>query len=110
MRKKLLLVLLLCIFAHVGMAQNDSTLISFLKDINTAIDNRIKKEHSRQVGKPDIVLFRNKFIQMDSLYKYDLKQVSSITIDLSFPTTLYGLFAPYGIIVLSEEKKKQTNR
>ncbi|WP_293300545.1 hypothetical protein [Pedobacter sp. UBA4863] len=88
------------------MAQSDSTLISFIKNLNTTIEKRIEKDGRRSIGKPQVVIFRDTVRRIDSLYKYNLKEVSSITIKLGLSEVFYGFNARYGIIFLNEEKKK----
>lgn len=108
MRKQLIffLVLTLLLISQPTFAQQDSTLLKFVKGITQVIDKRANDSGFRTVGKPSYVLMGEKQVRLDSLYKYNIKDIKSVTIQFDWPSMLYGLSSEFGVIILNQKRKE----
>lgn len=117
MKFKLIICFVFLLSFQFSYAQRDSTLMKFVKHIRAGIDERNEDERRKfgvtsvlsTEGQHLIVLIDKFFVPIDSLYKYNIKDFKSISIELAGPEEIYGSAFKYGMIVLhrkKEEKKK----
>lgn len=94
-------------------AQRDSSLMKFVKQIRAGIEERNedeKRKHPFAIssikGHNRMVLIDSTFVQIDSLYKYNIQDFGSITIELHWPEKVYGSSFRYGLIILDRKKEE----
>ena len=105
MKIKLTFLSVFIIFSQCCFAQQDSTLIKFVRGLRTVIDNRAKAAGVRTDSRPDLVVIGDSAIRIDSLYKYNINSFSSIGIKFNLPEAIYGYTSEFGVIILYKKKE-----
>lgn len=108
MKVKLTVILAFSVFlfSQNVFAQQDSTLLKFVRALQHTVDARANEAGVRTDGKPPYVLMDTLLTHIDSLYKYHINDFDSITIQLDWPEALYGRASQFGVIILHPKRKE----
>lgn len=108
MRNKLIFFLgfTLLHFSQPSFAQQDSTLLKFTQGVMQVINKRANDAGWRIDGKPSFVIIGKDAVSIDSLKKYNIKDIESVTIQFDLPSALYGHLSELGVIILNPKRKR----
>ncbi|HMI01057.1 MAG TPA: hypothetical protein VK541_01170 [Pedobacter sp.] len=107
MKVSLIMIIVVGLSFNTCIAQQDSSLVKFIKGIHSVIDKRANDLEIQTKSKTAFVILRDSIVKVDSLYKYNFKDFSDVTIRFDMSEHIYGHTAQFGVIVLNEKKRKK---
>lgn len=89
---------------HEKQYKSDSTLMNFIKGIQSVIEKRAKSSNVNVATWPKVVILDSQALHIDSLYKFKIHDVKNVSINFDYPTT-YGTLSQWGIITIHMKKE-----
>ncbi|MFT3904493.1 MAG: hypothetical protein QM727_15080 [Niabella sp.] len=104
--KKIFAFFTLILLSNFSFSQKDSSLLKFVIQIQAAIEDRAKRTKPPSDTWPRVVILDSEAVPIDSLYKFNMKDVRCISINFDYPM-LYGILSVWGIIRIHRKEQDE---